>query len=760
MRNSANLHQQESRGLSQNAVDEQTSTNLARLKIDVEDIHTLNAAEILTIKEILRHGDTLDTWETPPEWLPYGYSSPQRFDLKRRIISYLPAHIEPLFYCKPEASGAIKLFNDRGFPYSQMNRLIDDAVATAMRYLVLLRMGPSGTGNKKSGQPLAITTVNMVAHQTLPYMLAISISKIAEKTPVWDFYTDFSRGEIKFLSLLETSDIAILTRQRKINVNAEIARMHMLAEIECWTDVPSIQTPLPRKVKIKGPAPEFIEEYKREMHLPLPDDYVSKLGQRSIWLLENLGPSLLSLVESFPSIWAASETLGWSPGNIEIRRRELVEKAIAGHAWIDCQGARISGAPFPLALCKLGHKAGQQTPPAWPPRRFSEVMHLLLTVQMAHVFIVAMSMAGRTSETLSLKRNCLHSTVDGDMTAIGRTYKLVRRHGGEERDWVLPDIGGRAIEQQLRLIKISEQIQKLRPAEIRSENDVAADKRESTEHLWGQVITLGQSDPKLPLEGLPAALQRYALTIGLPVNPGGQPLRPHRIRKTVARLVALAITQAPKILMDVFGHKSIEMTLYYILSDKDLRTEIETISRELRVVRAKDVIRHIVDAEDRELPSVKSEGYGGMAALAISRAIQIDRSKHHQMGEEWGANSIESLAETLTLQGKAWQLVRPGIICTKFPGTEVGPCNLKKGAPEPSRCQATCSHRLEEGFLRQDVDASIQIAVKAFEAADRDGDDLLKFHWAGQIRANISRFSDLKEKWIKLALVESIISQY
>lgn len=532
--------------------------------------------------------------------------------------------------------------------------------------------------------------------------------------------------------------------------------MHMLGERECWNDRPAIQPAPTGKIKVKGPAPQFIKEHKRKGHLPLPDEYVSDMGRRSIWLMESLGPTLLSLVEKFPDIWDVSENLGWSPGNVEIRRRELVESAIADHMWIDSAGHEISVAPFKIELSKNGRKSGQDKPPEWPPRRFTEVMHLLLTVQMAHLFIVSMSLAGRTSEILSLKRDCLQSTLGDGPTAIGKTYKFVQKYGGGERDWALPEIAGKAIEQQLRLIKISENIPKLRPAEIRLRGNLTS-KRDSTEHLWGQVMTQGQSDPRQPLEGLCGALQRYASTLGLPRNPGGQPIRPHRIRKTVARLVALAIMQAPKVLMDVFGHKSIEMTLYYILSDKDLRTEIEQISRELRIMRAKEAIEEIVRLEDEASTSSNLAGYGGLASLSISRAIKIDQQRHHQRGESWGADSIQSLAETLTLQGKAWQIVRPGIICTKFPGTEAGPCNLKKGAPEPSRCQASCSHRLEESFLRQDVDASIQTAIRAFEEADKNGDELLTYHWAEQVRANIGRFADLKEKWMKIEIVKKIL---
>jgi hypothetical protein len=225
----------------------------------------------------------------------------------------------------------------------------------------------------------------------------------------------------------------------------------------------------------------------------------------------------------------------------------------------------------------------------------------------------------------------------------------------------------------------------------------------------------------------------------------------------VARLAALALTQAPKILMDVFGHKSIEMTLYYILTDRDLQSEIEQVNRELRVMRAKQAVDHMLE---EELTSAKKQSvgsYGGPASAMLNESIKIQRERLHRQGKEWDTSSSIELAEILTLQGKAWELVRPGVICTKFPGTEFGPCNKSTGRPEPSRCQSTCSHRLEEAFLREDVDKAIQAAVYAFENARDQGDELTQEAWAGQIKTNITRFTDLHSKWIENSTVQKII---
>jgi hypothetical protein len=243
------------------------------------------------------------------------------------------------------------------------------------------------------------------------------------------------------------------------------------------------------------------------------------------------------------------------------------------------------------------------------------------------------------------------------------------------------------------------------------------------------------------------------------VEPGGQHLRSHRFRKTLARLVALALTHAPRLLMDVFGHRSIEMTLYYILTDKDLRADIELVSRELRVMRAQEVVEKMVEADSGAIIAGVTEygGYGGPAAESIHRAIDTHREQLHRRGTDWGIESAKELAELLTLQGKSWELVRPGVMCTKFAG-EAGPCNKSKGRPEPSKCQSHCSYRLEEAFLREDIDGAISDALEAYEQAIAKNETLTAAHWAAQVRAHVPRFKDLQDKWIANSTVSALIT--
>jgi hypothetical protein len=321
-----------------------------------------------------------------------------------------------------------------------------------------------------------------------------------------------------------------------------------------------------------------------------------------------------------------------------------------------------------------------------------------------------------------------------DMTFVsGRTWKLVDHHGGESREWVLPDLAMSAIEQQVKLVRICERI---------GRRTTRISKIKEGTHLFGQIGT-ASADARKRMTHANGPLQWLTIALGVNPKPGGQRLRVHRFRKTIARLAALAITQAPKVLMHVFGHRDIEATLYYILEDKELQGDIETVARELRVMTAHEAVVAIWKKEE----AANEERYSGPAEAMLSRAIEVERQAAHQRGEHFGAKNIWRLAEIVSLRGKAWQLVRPGIFCTKYPGTESGPCNQSRGRPEPSRCQSQCKHRLETPLARQDAEGSIEQCVEGYRRACRKRSDHMREFWSRQCAFHLPRFSDLREKW-------------
>ena len=329
---------------------------------------------------------------------------------------------------------------------------------------------------------------------------------------------------------------------------------------------------------------------------------------------------------------------------------------------------------------------------------------------------------------MSLKHTALIRVTRTGENALGRTYKLEFKDGGSAKEWPLPDFVLQALEQQCKLRVV------LHRLTLQSARDQGSE--EDTGTLWGGVqagkpLTNGYNDIILNTVSL----------LGLNEILGSGSPHAHRFRKTIARLLALAMVGSPKILMDFFGHKNIEMTLHYILTDPAIRLEMELVANAQIIMLAKESIS---DADACEGPAREPL----LAAIASEKV---------RMGSDFGEETLEALAETLTMGGKYWQLVRPGVICTKLP-QQAGACNHKRGLPEPASCQSKCTFRLESAALRDDVYRSISDAVAYYQKCSDSDDPIGCEQWAGQILGNISRFPDIREKWLEDRVVKAVLA--
>jgi integrase len=743
------------------SADVEATRNRALLAFSVDRVQHLDGFDLATVQNILRHGEALGTWVTSRDWLTPGErGSLLSIDLHRRIVHYLPEQLRGQALDEGASTTAVTI---------SLKESLELAVLTLTRYLVLLRIGPVGLGRKGVHRSLGPSTILEIAYSYGPALLAQAVVKqvgraVFDSNSLNEQGTN-SRQEGQLLGGLELSDLSTLKVSARKHVLVECMRMRMLSDRALWWDVPDAPEPS-RAEAMKGPVRHNVQPAERDSHLPLPDDYVAQMGQRSLWLMRVLAPNLLTIAQKMVEIWAMSSNRGWAAATVRDWRREGVRAILAAHEWRTQEGRRFSGPPFPLRLPALtafektaaaGYLNENDDKLRWPPRSYRDVIALFGVVQLAHYFIVSLSTGARQSEMLSLQRDCVSYAVDGRAYASGKTYKLVQRHEGEWRDWLLPLAAIDAIVQQVRLVSLGEKLSYVNP-EIEAREVHVVPAESVPNHLWAQISGGPVSNATEPLRNINPALVSFAQALCMDTAPGGQNLRSHRFRKTLARLVALALRQAPILLMEVFGHESVQMTLAYILTDKDLPAEIETVLCELCVMRAKEMVDRMSDAiiAAKGTESHNLGGYGGLGAVTLFNAVVVHHERVHRRGEQWGANNVMELAELLTLQGTSWVQVRRGVICTKFPG-EAGPCNKSKGSPEPSKCQSSCVHRLEEAFLREDVDGAIQESLVAYEQALVDGDCSASSHWAGQVRAHVLRFSDLRAKWMKNVTVQVLM---
>lgn len=697
-----------------------------------ESIQALNGQALAGLQSLLGHGDKFGQWVTPKDWYPGTSAATLDVDLRARILDVLRSHIGE--------APVRKLLGKQSFEC-----LVESAVLSTSRYLMLCRVGSVCIKGRTTRRSLDTSTIAMLAYHYLPKLAAISLTKAVGRNAI-------SPAPILidgrcFSGIIE-SDLTTITRAPGMirTLTNELHRMRMLADWGLWSDTPAAPLDSTKITTVRGEREVPVPPPKREPHLPLPDEYVSEMGQKSYWIIEQLAPCLLKALTGLTRIWQVEPIASGSA----LSRR--CNSFLASFEWVDASGTPIVGLPF-QSRSKSNFRGAERPRKArdWPPRTAQDVLALARILQGAHLFVCGLSMGSRRTELASLQRTCLHYAKDGEVYANGRTYKLVSQHDGQTRDWVLPEFAVQAIEQQSRLVTLLDRL----PPEPR--RGMALPDQSST-HLWGRLG--GGNDRTLPMEAsaIGKLLRTFAYDLGMEENPSGQPIRTHRLRKTLARLAALAITSAPKVLQDVFGHKSIEMTLYYILADKALAAEIETIASELRVMRAEAVIADMVAVAEPDELAQQFGGYGGVAALTIDKAVRMHRDGAHRRGEDWGTNDVRELAEILTMQGKTWQLVRPGVVCTKSIG-QAGPCNKKKGYPEPSRCHTHCEHRLEEAWHREEVDQCISESLELYIKEAACGEDLVAAHWAGQIRAHIGRFPDLHAKWMNDTRVQIIMTE-
>lgn len=659
------------------------------------NIQSLAPQHLVSIQAKLGFGSAFGIWETSTDWLPPLSRQMAKIDFRDRLKS-------------------------QGVPEAYM----EAALLYLARYVLLIALAPTGSG-RSNGRHLALTTLCRIAHQTMPRLIAGASRHMSLE--------DASAG--RFMSFYTAEDLSeIKSPNIQVDLRCELDRIVALCDRGLWADSPQLAT---RKWSqhytpdVRGEDARPKAESKRSKRQPLPDDYVAEGGWRVLWIARELGPTLLGIATQIADVIADDPIEGADVAidSVASRRRLKFRHILAEHKWTDSKGNEIHAPPFPLTANVWGGAALEAG--EWPPTTAAHVVGLLQLLQMSHLWIALLSVGSRIGEMLSFRPGSIVHSSDGTPFANGLTYKLVDRIGGAERDWPLPDVALDALRQQDELCVLIHRLGYLGgdPAPD------AADATDSRRTIWSRIGSRTEFSSDIN-----DRLRLMSICLGLTDKPGGENLTTHRFRKTVARLAALALSGAPKILMDLFGHKSIEMTLHYILSDPDVQAEIKQVVEEVAIMRATDAIEDI-------------DNYGGPAAKKIAGMLVQERVR---LGRDLGADDIRQLAEILTLSGQSWALVRPGVICTKLPGSS-GPCTKKVGRPEPSRCRWGCDHRLEEAYLRDDIDRSIAEAVRLYELEVADDNEMGQEFWAGQILAHLRRFDEIHRKWAPNQTVMQVV---
>ncbi|WP_417431400.1 tyrosine-type recombinase/integrase [Kiloniella sp.] len=520
-------------------------------------------------------------------------------------------------------------------------------------------------------------------------------------------FSHLDEGQVAEIIELATNNHAALDRQVIFSAITQYRERGYLEDAPSWKDDVLKVSERQRKDQ---PAQKNTQN-KDNKWAPFPDKFVSEIGWRSLWLVEEMGPTLLDFWEKHHK--DQRDKSSKFPTVIE-ERRELIQS----HNWTDKRGKTLESLPFEIAL-----KSGKTTKlvQSWPPENWGHVSGMIVALQLAHLTLVFASTGARWSEVAAATLGSVEELPDGGGRWYGTTWKLADDHTGEDREWPLPPEAVRAIKQQERLAKIMHH---------------SPDNR----HLWVTMKASRDRPAGSPLHRFNEPYNGFVRHLGLDHQLDNKNAHSHRWRKTLARLAAMALLGAPKILMDLFGHKQIEMTLRYILTNADVVAEIEEASRAYLYATNKEYI----NAEDLG----ELTGEGAERVQAVSEWL-----KTRHANDDFGFDDIDEATEILTVTGQEFRIVRQGVLCTKTKD-ETAPCTQDTNSINASNC-SKCKFKACTFGAQNDADEVITSLVNKLNSLDSEN-IMIEEAYKGQILAHLQSFEALREKWIPHPLVAEI----
>lgn len=669
---------------------------LAQFK--VENIQRLNRDDLLAVKILAGRGNEWGRWITPESQMRGSRQMYQNINLANRLRDFL---------AKEEVAN------------SSVDVLIDEGVLALTRVALLMKLVATG-GRAGEAKPLRLKASSLASYlySVLPKITARALSRKASNPAV--------EGLFQYLTESDVLEFKAVKRTR-----IEIERLHTLVARGVWSDAP----PLPDIRQTTNPSTQPLlraPKEKPDPYQPLPDAWLAEIGPRVLWVVEEMGPNLLRLLEA---LCEDLEDINWSLSTTGIsdQLKVCIHSHLERHPWLSCSGKPLLP-PFPL-ITATGIKGTDCL--EWPPRTWEHVITLSLTLQTAHLFITLLSCAGRIGEVSTLRRDCIEIGCDMKSYLKGFTYKLSRDLFGDARTWPAPTILLQSLGQQGRLAAAWDWL----PEKMGS--GLPQDPRFGV-GLW---VSLGMGGKKAKGPGFVfnPALQNFARRVDMNQMPGGKNVHAHRFRKTVGRLAGVALFNSPLVLKRLFGHKSFEMTLHYVLCDPGVREDAEKVLRELRIMHCAEALEEIHQALINGVPL---PGNGGAGAARLITTVRNEEDHLKQAGRLWGEGAAYDLACLLTMQGQGWRLIKENIVCSKAPG-EDGLCQKKrsKGQPNTANCQPQCDNRIVFARKRHDVEVIIEQYLDIARQARDDGQLLVLASVMDNAQAEWANFSDLEQKY-------------
>ncbi len=672
-------------------------------RFDPADVQHLDRDNLLAAQSLLEHGQTWGYWQTPENLAPGLLKGCLRnINLAARLRDYL----------KKEGASDIPV------------ALIEEGVCMLTQIGVLLRLVPAGTGTKVS-RALKPSTIAESLYKYLPQLAARAQRR------KWAS-GEAARGLFCYLTEADQHEFNAEKKPRN-----ELERLHTLAARRQWHDVPlsteTTQTTDPSRTPLLPPL-----QAKPVPHPPLPDAWLEEIGPRVLWVVQELGPHLLLLLEAMPESmgkfdWLLSKTA------VGQHLRHLIADHLEKYPWLDRTGRPLMP---PFVLTSSRGKYGAETT-EWPPRTYEHIVTLSMVLQASHLFISLLACAGRIGEVATLTRHCVVIERNSEGYLHRHTYKLSDNFLGDELQSPAPPILQTCMGQQARLAAGFDRLPRTLDAGQLPETARFGDA------LWISIGVGGSFGEEAEVNFI-NALRSLAERLGVNPNPGGKNVHPHRFRKTIGRLAGVALFNSPLVLKRLFGHKSIEMTLHYILCDPGIREEAETVLRELRIMHCAEALEEIHRAIANNLPLPANGGAGAARLLA---AVENQEAYLRVQGRVWTEGSTYELACLLTGQGKGWRLINANIVCSKD-WVCSKPHRHKELELDKPKCDPGCENRVVLARRRRDAEDAIGQYLEIARQARTEGQLLVMAHAMENLRDELGYYVDLREKYLAMPDVQ------
>ena len=674
-------------------------------RFEPADVQNFGRDDLLDAKTLLEHGQKWGYWQTAARLAP-GLIKLRNIDLAARLRNYLT---KEGITDAPDA-------------------LIEEGVCTLTRLGVLLRLVPSGTSALKARRALKPASICQILYHRITGIAARAMCRKLENG-------DEASGLFYYLTDADQQEFNAYKRHR-----IELERLRTLATRGQWHDIP----PPPETTQTTDPsyAPHVPPPQTKPVpHPPLPDAWLEEIGPRVLWVVQELGPHLLYLLE------ALRESMGkldWSLSKsaIDFQLRSLIYAHFAKSPWLDRTGRPLTPV---FAFTSARGKHGADTL-EWPPRTYEHIIKLSVALQASHLFISLLASAGRIGEVAMLSRHCVAIKRDGEGYLCRHTYKLSDYFLGDEQQTPAPPILHACMGQQARLAAAFDRLPR----------SITAGQMPKTarfgDALWVSIRT--EHTGEASTVNFCSALKNLAKRLGVDPKPGGKWVHPHRFRKSIGRLAGVSLFNSPLVLKRLFGHKSIEMTLHYILCNPGIREEAETVLRELRIMHCAEALEQIHRAIANNLPLPANGGAGAARLLA---AVENQEAHLREQGRVWTDGSAYELACLLTGQGKGWRLVNANIVCSKD-WVCSKPHRHKELELDKPKCDPGCENRVVLARRRRDIDESIEQYLDIARCARADGQLLVMAHSMENLREVLGYYADLREKYLAMPDVQAMFA--